>query len=104
MSVDEGLRSLKFQYLEKKYKPTVIRLNVEDDDNVNLLDDPHFWPDGVICRPWVSNFQHRTRGDNRWRRGPDRSVGPSHERPVTDTQYGAWSDYNPYDNLHSEVD
>ena len=50
-----------------KYKPTVIRLNVEDDKNVTLLDDPEIWPDGVTCRPWMTNNQYRTGGGNRSR-------------------------------------
>ena len=33
----------------------VIRVNIEDDENACYMsDDPCFWPQGVICKPWVS--------------------------------------------------
>ena len=32
----------------------VIRLNVEDDENVRFLDDPYFWP-------WVSQAKYNAR-------------------------------------------
>ena len=87
-----------------KYKPTVIRLNVEDDENVTLLDDPEFWPDGVICRPWMTNNQYRTGGANRSRRRSNQAVDRSRDRRATETQHVTYSDYNPFENLSGEVD
>ena len=66
-----------------KYKPILIRLNVEDDKNVTLLDDPKFWQDGVICRPWMTNNQYRTGGGNSSRRRSNQAVDHSRERRAT---------------------
>lgn len=32
----------------------VIRLNVEDNQFAQLLENPAFWPRGVVCRPWLN--------------------------------------------------
>ena len=32
----------------------VIRLNVEDNQFTQLLENPAFWPRGVVCRPWLN--------------------------------------------------
>ena len=48
----------RFRYRDK---PVIIRLNVKDDENVRFLDDPYFWPNGVVCRPWVSQAKYNAR-------------------------------------------
>ena len=83
-----------------KYKPTVIRLNV----NVTLLDDPEFWPDGVIRHPWMTNNQYRTGGANRSRRRSNQAVDRSRDRRATETEHVTYSDNNPFENLSGEVD
>jgi len=32
----------------------IFRVNVEDNDNVNLVEERGFWPRGVVCKPWLS--------------------------------------------------
>ena len=81
-----------------KYKPTVIRRNVKDDENVTLLDDPEYWQDGVICRPWMTNNQYRTGGGNRSRRRSNQAVVHSRDRGATETQHVTYSDYNLFEN------
>lgn len=39
----------------------VIRVNVEDNCNVQLLEKRSFWPRGVICRPWVDHHERSYR-------------------------------------------
>ena len=41
----------------KNYDETVIRLNVVDNLNADLLPDRYFWPAGVICRPWKNKAE-----------------------------------------------
>lgn len=41
----------------KNYDETVIRLNVVDNLNADLLPDRYFWPAVVICRPWKNKAE-----------------------------------------------
>lgn len=95
---------------------TVIRINVEHDDNAHLLvDDPTFWPRGVICRPWLPksrrNNGRSSKRDLDQRRDFDlsgdvhvRSNGASHQQSFYNrTMYGN-GDYNRYSVLDTEVD
>ena len=33
-----------------EHKPTVVRLNIEDNDDAYLLNNPNFWPASIVCR------------------------------------------------------
>ena len=49
-------------FRNKKYKTTVVRINIEDNEMANLLvNDPYFWPDGMQCRPWLSHNCYKNR-------------------------------------------
>ena len=87
-------------YRSKAHDAAVIRLNVEDDLNVSLLNDPLFWPEGVVCRPWVSRFKSK-RNNKRSRFEKHYSTGASRYN-ADSVQVGSRSelfDINPYDCL-----
>lgn len=44
-----------------KYKNNVvIQVNVQDSENTaSMTDDPYFWPEGVVCRPWNTRGAYR---------------------------------------------
>ena len=82
----------------KKHDAAVVRLNVEDDANVSLLDEPLFWPNGVVCRPWVTRFKSK-RFDKR-----SRLINSTRaSMHITDSaHFGSQSDFidtNPYRSL-----
>ncbi|MES9880149.1 MAG: hypothetical protein ABW185_04630 [Sedimenticola sp.] len=69
-----------------------IRLNVESDSQCRLIEDPYFWPDGIICKPWVNNNRYRA-GNNR---GSYRSArGSRFNRNDSDIPDYV-NEYNPY--------
>ena len=41
-------------FRNKKFNSVVVRLNVEDNYDAERLDDPWFWPEGIVCKPWLS--------------------------------------------------
>jgi len=56
-----GPKVTKVVIFRNRNKPIVIRVNVEDDSNAQLLCTEYFWPNGVICRPWLSRAQYNAR-------------------------------------------
>ena len=36
-----------------RFGTATVKLNVENDKNAGLLNDPYFWPQGLVCKPWV---------------------------------------------------
>lgn len=60
-----GLKVTKISIFRNRGKyrnNVVIRVNVQDDDNANsMTDDPYFWPEGVVCRPWIPFGTYRKR-------------------------------------------
>ena len=76
----------------------VIRLNVEDNDQANLLERRSFWPRGVTCRPWRDNNDRDDRYSRRVHTVEYRgdSMLPIYGRSDID-------DYNPYSPLRNHV-
>ena len=65
---NRGLKLTKVSvFRSKRVDAAVVRVNIEDDSNVSLIDDPLFWPKGVVCRPWVSRYKSKRYGGNRSR-------------------------------------
>jgi hypothetical protein len=88
-------------FKSNKYDAAVVRLNVEDDMNVALLDDPLFWPEGVVCRPWVSKV--KSKRSNRAPRFNRRNGVPSSLDKTDIVKSGSYSNnYNPYSCLSSD--
>jgi len=46
-------------FRNRKYNTATIRLNVYDNQDTSLLEEPYFWPSGVSCRPWVTHNQYQ---------------------------------------------
>ncbi|MES9884837.1 MAG: hypothetical protein ABW185_28660 [Sedimenticola sp.] len=80
---------------KRNYGNVVIRLNVEADENCSLIEDAYFWPEHVVCRPWVNKGNYSNRTNNRYsgfgkraqtfKRNGDNSAWPSYV-----------NEYNPY--------
>ncbi|CAH1788696.1 unnamed protein product [Owenia fusiformis] len=43
-----------------------LRINVLAQHSHSVLDDQHFWPDGVLCKEWIPNYKSNTEQDNSW--------------------------------------
>lgn len=103
-------------FRNKKFRSTVVRVNVEDNHMADLLvNDPYFWPEGIQCRPWLSYNGYK----NRHNEAPPRQIGqrdqkvnngksryPSHMRysnRYRNDQYNP-ADYNPYSTLDGDVE
>ncbi|MCG8048789.1 MAG: hypothetical protein N0E48_24800 [Candidatus Thiodiazotropha endolucinida] len=73
----------------------VIRLNVEDNYLVHLLESRSFWPRGVTCRPW------RDRND----RASNRNPTSLYRGETTRDLYGRSDidEYNPFSPLRDET-
>ena len=87
-------------FRSKKHDAAVVRLNVEDDANVSLLDDPLFCPNGVVCSPWVSRFKSK-RYDKRSRLSNSTHASIHN---ADSAHFGSQSDFidtNPYRSLSS---
>jgi len=94
---DKGPKVTKINIFRSNFRPPVIRLNVEDDENVFLVSEPGFWPNGIVCKPWVSKTRYRAR--NAPSDGVDQT---SYYNNQNQTQQRAdWSDPNMYGNLAS---
>ncbi len=73
-----------------------IRLNIESDSNCHLVEEPEFWPDHVVCKPWV------TRGSSK-RSQRYRNSNSAYQNYEADMGYAAR--YNRYDGIRdTEVD
>ena len=71
----------------------IIRLNVEDNEYAQLLENRSFWPRGVTCRPWVNGSgRHNSRYGEDSRSQSDQLSRHIHGRSDID-------DYNPYSPL-----
>lgn len=81
----------------RNYDEAVIRLNVADNPNANLLLDRDFWPAGIVCRPWKSKSERFTAYNNRRYAGNRRGFSSTWQRQT----YGRSDvdDYNPYSPL-----
>ena len=97
-----------------RYGTATVKLNVENDKNAVLLEDPYFWAEGLICKPWVTHRRLRSNGpsqtDNnnlsdfvkpktgrykRWSRS-NGSYGKQDYGHNINYQRSDINDYNPY--------
>lgn len=44
-----GPKVTKVSIFRYEHKPTSIRLNIEDNENAYILNDPYFWPESIVC-------------------------------------------------------
>ena len=70
-----GPKVTKVSIFRYRSKPVVTRLNVEDDVSARLVCEPYFWPDGVVCRPWVSQSKYDARDFDKVRNGRSQGKG-----------------------------
>lgn len=76
-------------------RKTDIRLNV-DGGKAHLLDDPQFWSDGAVCRPWLTQSRYRACLNNG-------QVNHNRTKWSRDQRYRTmenWADLNPYNTLN----
>ncbi len=83
-------------FRQKRYRGIVIRLNVEANNNASLVEDPYFWPRGVTCRPWVSQYRYETQ-KHVGREGGNGSSWSGETYSRQGQEYPHYVDmYNPY--------
>jgi hypothetical protein len=88
-------------------KGVVIRANIQENDNAdNMTDDPYFWPEGVICRPWMSYGAYRNRR-SRYNEGEGEhsteDLNSNIDRYRYDREHGRYDD-NRYSVLDCDID
>lgn len=94
----KGPKVSKVTIFRNRLKPTVIRLNVEDDDNAHLVESEGFWPDGVVCRPWLTQTQYQSRFGNHSNQRRQRRNADVHQDDDD------LADINPYACIRVDVD
>jgi len=62
--MSRGPKVSKINIFGNNSRPPVIRLNLEDDGNADMVTEFGFWPEGIVCRPWVSKPRYRSRNVN----------------------------------------
>ncbi|MES9880063.1 MAG: hypothetical protein ABW185_04200, partial [Sedimenticola sp.] len=83
-------------FRQKRYRGIVIRLNVEANNNASLVEDPYFWPRGVTCRPWVSQYRYEAQ-KHVGREGGNGSSWSGETYSRQGQEYPHYVDmYNPY--------
>ena len=87
----------------------VIRVNIEDDENTCFItDDPCFWPQGVICKPWVSYGSYKSRqNEERYDKANDYVQGTySQSSKYSRANWGQvnYTDSNRFAALDSDCD
>lgn len=105
-----GLKPTKisiFRNRGKFGKGVVIRANIQEDDNADsMTDDPYFWPEGVICRPWMSYGAYRNRRA-RYNKGEGEhsteDLNSNTDRYRYDREQGHYDD-NRYSVLDCDID
>ena len=95
-----GPRLTKVTIFRYRTKPVVIRLNIENDANAQLVCEPFFLPEGVVCKPWVSQARYNAR-DFSLRRDVNAPVHNDRLTDDVDYSHGYYPenyDYNYYDH------
>ena len=86
----------------------VIHVCIEDDDNTcYMTDDPCFWPQGIICKPWVSYGAFKSRqNETRTYKSKDYNPGRSSQTKYSRADWGQvnYIDQNRYSALDSDND
>ena len=94
----------------RKYNSVVVRLNIEDNTNAALVEDPYFWPYDIICKPWVSHNRYKSNSRNTDKGTHHVSDHTSSYKSYTrwgdgeNTRSNGFCDYNLYENLNQSVD
>ena len=66
-----------------------------------MLDDPWFWPDGIVCKPWLSRNTMNYRDRRVHTRKDNKSFGSKWSH--IDNNYGI-EDTNRFSVLTSDID
>ncbi len=92
---------------KRNQESVVIRLNVEPDVNANLIEQQYFWPQHVVCRPWVNRGSANNRRGYKKRNtttmnnmGSSQSTFRRNVNTFSSLRY--IDEYNPY--LYPEYD
>ena len=47
----------------KRFDSAFVKMNVEDNEQATWLENPFFWPRGIVCRPWITQTRESNERD-----------------------------------------